>query len=139
MRNSRLLVSFGIVLLLWIVISCTSYAPGESPSDLIMNKSWHVVSGVFGGSHLQPDQFNTIKITKNKWVETDSKGNLSLTGEITKFTDNKITVSWIETPGFDFLKGQHTPYYYKIKSNKLFLTLYREGKVFGHVTCELVE
>lgn len=116
-----------------------SYASGEAPSDLLVNRKWQVVSGVFGNSKLQPDKFNTIKITGSKWIETDRNGKLALSGEITKFTNDKITVYWKETPGAEFLKTQHTPYFYKIKSNKLYLTLYREGKVFGNVVCEIVE
>ncbi len=138
-KYNREIIFLIVVLLFSSLIGCVSYAPGEAPPDLLVNRKWQVVDGLFGKTELQPELFTVIEIKDNKWIETDIHGDLALSGEITKLTNNKITVYWLQTPGADFLKGQHTPYFYKISDGKLFLKLYRDAKVFGSVNCVLVE
>lgn len=138
-KSNREIIFISIVLLLGVLIGCasTSYAPGEAPSDLLVNRKWQVVSGVFGNYNLPQNKLNIIYITNDTWIEKDINGATVLSGDIIKLTDDKITVKWDYSRDMAIPEG-HTPYFYKVDSDKLMFKLYRDGKVFGTVKCELV-
>ena len=45
-KYKQKIIIVGTVFLLGLLIGCVSYAPGEAPSDLIINKKWQIIDGV---------------------------------------------------------------------------------------------